>query len=375
MKKIVLLLSAAFITVTGFAQDEAMKVNRFKDNWFIQGQVGGSYMFSENYEDADFFDLVSPHAAISVGKYFSPIAGARLNVNGWEAKSYITELDKKYKVTYVQANVDGLLNLTNLFLPYKQDRAFNLIAFLGVGYAHGFKNKDYDVRESNSIVPRAGLQADFRLNDALSLNLEANGNFIKDQFNGRVYDTDYDVPVNVLVGVTYRFSKRGFDMAQVADPSIADGLTREVNKLRADVSDKDKEINNLKTLLASKPEPQKIVTEVVKEDTEVLMNAVVVFKLGSAKLEQNQDINVYNAAKYLQENPKVKVTVTGYADKSTGTAAINQRLSEQRAQAVADILTNKYNISSDRISVRASGDKEQPFAKDEWNRVVIFTAR
>ena len=76
----------------------------------------------------------------------------------------------------------------------------------------------------------------------------------------------------------------------------------------------------------------------------------------------------------MKENPGVKVTVTGYADKSTGNATINQKLSEKRAKAVADILTSKYGISSSRITTEASGDKVQPFEINEWNRVVIFTA-
>lgn len=97
------------------------------------------------------------------------------------------------------------------------------------------------------------------------------------------------------------------------------------------------------------------------------MNAVVVFRIGSAKLEQNQDINIFNAARYLKDNPQVNVIVTGYADKSTGTPAINQRLSEQRAEAVAKVLIEKYGIAASRITKKASGDKEQLFPTDQWN--------
>ena len=150
-------------------------------------------------------------------------------------------------------------------------------------------------------------------------------------------------------------------------------MNDQINAQRSQLRDKDRDIQKYQAEI-SRLAAQPVVVEEVRGETEVLMNAVVVFRLGSAKLEQNQDINIYNAAKYLQENPNVKITVTGYADKATGTPAINQRLSEQRAQAVADILINKYGIASDRINVQASGDREQPFQIDAWNRVVIFTA-
>ncbi|NDW09216.1 OmpA family protein [Dysgonomonas sp. 520] len=375
MKKIILSAAIMFTAVSVFSQEKAIKENGFWNNWFIQGQIGGSYMFSENTRDAKFGDLLNPAASVSVGKFFSPIAGARINATGWQARSWVKATDTYYKNEYVQGSVDGLLSLTNLFLPYNPDRGFNLIGILGVGYAHGFKKEKAGVPETNMIVPRAGLAVDFRFTNKLSFNLETNANLLRDNFNGQEGGDSYDIPVNVMVGLAYRLGKSGFEKVDVVDPTVINSLNSKINQQLSQLNEKDRLIESYKTQLANKPEPTKIITEVVKEDTEVLMNAVVVFKLGSAKLEHNQDINVYNAAKYLQENQKVQVTVTGYADKSTGTAAVNQRLSEQRAQAVADILTKTYNISPDRITVRASGDKEQPFAKDEWNRVVIFTAR
>lgn len=59
---------------------------------------------------------------------------------------------------------------------------------------------------------------------------------------------------------------------------------------------------------------------------------------------------------------------------ATGNPTINQKLSERRAEAVAKILIEKYGISPSRITKQASGDREQPFQNDAWNRVVIFTA-
>jgi len=378
MKKIILFATAAFFSLSGFAQEKALKNYGFQDNWFIQGQVGGSYSFTENHTEVDFFKRVSPHVALSVGKHFSPVAGARLQIGGWEAKTYLPNgIDsyKSQKFNYVQASVDGLLNLTNVFYNrFEGEKSFNLYGILGVGYGRVFGDSEYGIKNQNNIIPRGGLQADFRVTDDLSVNLEAVANLMPDGFNGQVGGRKYDATVNTLIGVTYRFNKSGFELVDQADPEQIASLNAMINRQKSQLLDKDREVERLKAELAKKPVAPPVITE-VKEDTEVLMNAVVVFRIGSAKLEQNQDINIYNAAKYLQENPKVKITVTGYADKATGTAAINQRLSEQRAKAVADIMIKKYGISADRITVEASGDREQPFQIDAWNRVVIFRAK
>lgn len=373
MKKIILVAATALLSISGFAQEKAIKNYGFWDNWFIQGQVGASHTFSENYQRTDLTNLLSPHVAISAGKYFSPVAGARLQVGGWEAKSFLLSDRRTYKYNYIQTNLDGLLNLTNLFTPYQGDKMFNLYGIMGIGYVHNFGDSEVGVGTQNSIIPRVGLQADFRLNDDLSINLETVGNLMADQFNGVVGGRKNDATLNVLVGLTYRFNKGGFALVDVADPAQIQSLNDQINAQRSQLRDKDRDIQKYQAEI-SRLAAQPVVVEEVVGETEVLMNAVVVFRLGSAKLEQNQDINIYNAAKYLQENPNVKITVTGYADKATGTPAINQRLSEQRAQAVADILINKYGIASDRINVQASGDREQPFQIDAWNRVVIFTA-
>lgn len=376
MKKVILFAIAALITTSAFSQEKALKRYGFGDNWFIQGQLGASYTFSENNRKADVFDLVSPHLVLGFGKYFSPEVGARFQLGGWEAKSYRIAADDTYKINYLQASVDGLVNFTNLFTTYEYDKKFNFYGILGVGYVHGFKDEDEGLRATNSIIPRVGFQADYRLTNDLSVNLEVIGNLMHDDFNGVSGGMKYDGTLNLLAGLTYRFNKTGFETVDIIDPAELKTLNDKVNAQLAQLNNKDRQIQeNMNTIadlerrLAEKP----AVVEVA-EGSEVLMNAVVVFKIGSAHLQDNQEINIYNAAKYLQDNANVKITVTGYADKATGTAAINQRISEQRAKAVADILVNKYGISRSRITEEASGDREQPFQIDAWNRVVIFTA-
>lgn len=85
-------------------------------------------------------------------------------------------------------------------------------------------------------------------------------------------------------------------------------------------------------------------------------------------------MNVLAIADYMTQYPDSKATVTGYADNGTGNSTINKRLARQRAESVAKLLTEKYGIVSERITVSSMKDNEQPFQTNDWNRVVIIIA-
>ena len=68
-----------------------------------------------------------------------------------------------------------------------------------------------------------------------------------------------------------------------------------------------------------------------------------------------------------------KIVITGYADKKTGNASINDRLSKARSAAVAKALEDK-GIAANRITTDAKGDTIQPFNVNAENRVSICIA-
>lgn len=72
----------------------------------------------------------------------------------------------------------------------------------------------------------------------------------------------------------------------------------------------------------------------------------------------------------LKSNPSTEVSLAGYADKQTGTSAVNSRLSQRRSEVVAAML-EANGISKDRITTSYKGDTVQPFAENAMNRVVI----
>ena len=101
--------------------------------------------------------------------------------------------------------------------------------------------------------------------------------------------------------------------------------------------------------------------------------ATVRFSLNSAKITSIEQVNVYNVAQWMKDNPDQNVTIVGYADKDTGTAEYNMGLSKRRAEAVRTSLVNDYGINPDRLSVAAEGSDVQPYDVNNWNRIVIFS--
>lgn len=380
MKKLFLTATLSLFTMFSLvAQEKVLKDSKFGDNWSIQLQGGASYTFSEANRDASVGDLITPTIGIAVGKQFTPVFGLRLQGSGWQAKSQYMWKDATYKYNYYQGTLDGMFNFTNFFMPYKKDRVFTLTGLAGISMVHVSHKNSVDLDgngqglpKANMIVPRVGLQADFLVHENVSLNLEVTGNLLNDRFNGVTSGKAYDGMLTALAGVTYHFNKRGFDYVDYADPAEITALNQQLNQLRSTLNEKDSEIATLANELAKKPTVIEKPVEVEVE--EVLMNAVVVFKIGRSDLLDNQEINIFNAAKFFQDNPDYNCVVTGYADKATGNPTINQKLSERRAEAVAKVMIEKFGISPSRITTQASGDREQPFQNDAWNRVVIFTA-
>lgn len=368
MKKFLILVAAMFFSVTTFAQstEKAVKQYGFWDNWFIQFQGGASENFAENYSKASFTDVLSPAAAIGVGKYFSPEVGARIQLNGWEAKTYVPAKDDTYGIKNFGVNFDALFNLSNIFCPYKENRVFNLIGIVGIGAVRGFAKHDnlVNIGNTRSISPRVGLAADFRLSDAWNFNVEANGNLDNDGFNGIIGGRKYEGRLNALVGFTYKFKNIGFKLLDAVDPSVISSLNSQINAQR-------QQIDSLENALKNQPVAQPAAPVAAAPQKDIL-NSVVLFKIGQSVIEENQKASLYNVANYIKNN-NTKVTVVGYADKNTGSAKRNQKISELRAASVAKALES-LGVDSSKITTDAKGDTVQPFSdNNDWNRVVILT--
>ena len=86
------------------------------------------------------------------------------------------------------------------------------------------------------------------------------------------------------------------------------------------------------------------------------------FATGSAILMPTALVELSHIAEVLETNPTLKIQVSGHTD-STGSDAINEKLSKQRAEVVRDQLV-KDGIASDRIAARGFGS-DRPVASNQ----------
>ena len=105
----------------------------------------------------------------------------------------------------------------------------------------------------------------------------------------------------------------------------------------------------------------KVVEQDIKESANVTF-PVIYFTFNSIDIQQNEETKLNAILKTLKENPKMKVTVTGWCD-TKGRVAVNKRISRQRAEAVKTWLV-KNGIEASRITAIGNGsDDTQDAAK------------
>jgi outer membrane protein OmpA-like peptidoglycan-associated protein len=156
--------------------------------------------------------------------------------------------------------------------------------------------------------------------------------------------------------------KQTFTPAELMDYSLINDLNSQINRLRAENED-------LRRRPISCPECPDTPTPVVQASVHV--PNVVFFRINSAVIDRGQQVSVFNTAEHMRLNPNARVKIVAYADRGTGTPAINWALSERRARAVAASLQS-HGIAANRIEIEWKGDTEQPYAENDWNRVAIF---
>lgn len=386
MKTRIMTLALAALAATSalqaqdVAQTPAYKTAFVKDgkaHWFLEVGDAALISLAANNRDVHFTDRVSLlNPSLALGRWSTPSFGMRLQLQGGKFFDYARPQGAfaalpsvggllRHEITYGFAQYDFLFDVVNFFTPYRENRVFHLIPFVGVGLGYKHQTTSADVKDKEhaySPLVDAGLQLKFRLTRCVDFNLE-----------GKVTASDLNLPSqadHVKAGtdfiaqagasLTFHLGQKAFEPITPNDPALIASLNDEINALRAENAE-----------LAKRPVNCPDV-EIPAPMTKIVGN-VIYFRINSAVIDKNQVINVYNIAEYAKSNTET-ITLVGYADRQTGNPAYNLALSKRRAEAVADMLIKKYGISSDRIKIDWKGDTVQPYAENVWNRIVLMSA-
>ena len=355
------------------------------DHWFLEIQGGvGMLPFGEANNKASLTDRIYPIVQLGLGQWHEPWFATRVQLGGWNMKGFVMDAagtNQAYNNLFAVAHYDFMFDVVNYFAKYNAKRVFHLVPYVGLGAGYkphtttgGAFGDVFDATKrvagatTNDFggVVDAGVIFKFRLGRRVDLNLEAQMLATKTNMMGTSWKKQgADLMAFATAGLGFNLGKPEWDVLTPMDWALVNDLNGQINNLRAENAE-------LAKRPASCPECPEVEPSQTTEVKTVVSN-VVYFRIASAKIDQNQYINIYNTARYALENNS-KIYIVGYADEATGNPSINMTLSERRAKAVAKALVEKYGVSEDMIEVDFKGDTVQPYETNEWNRVVIMTA-
>lgn len=380
-----------------------LKLNRFKDNWFVTLGGGAQVFFGDHTKQMTFTDRINPAIDISVGKWFSPGLGVRASVNGlnlkgvsgWSWHSNVQDpnvnwnnyqgfivnakFDKdknhwvgdvyptdrivgehkdsyplyKTNIKYINTHIDALFNVFNMIGGYNPDRFYTLIPYVGVGWAHSLNEGIYRYkhidnrmgRHSNEVSANIGILNEFKLTKSLFLALDIRGAYVNDRFDQQIGGRYGEGIASATLGLTYKFGKqRGWDRNR----SIIRTVT-------------EKDIQYIR-------ENPTVIQQVEKEcDPLIMLLANVTFDFDQDVITEKASKILDEAAEILKKMPEYRFLISGFTD-VRGDAKYNENLSARRAAAVVKGLEDR-GVPSNMLKSRGVGKRATTMPYEESHEV------
>jgi OOP family OmpA-OmpF porin len=379
MKKIVTFCIVVLAAVS-FASAQNLQNSKLSDNWFF-GIDGGAFAKTTH---RGLYKHARSMVGLKIGRYITPVFGLRLDGQFYINANWV--LGGKTATTafdYDAVSMDALFNLNNLFFGYKGNPRFmELVAVTGFGWFHG---NGQPIFRFNKNLTKFGVQLNFNLGKARAwqINIEPDLCYYAAGGDGHNYLNINHSISQISGGFTYKFGcsngTHNFALAKPYDQGEIDALNAQVNKLRGTVENRDNTINadqqKIDALQRQLDACEATPKTVVKKDTVgTTLAPVVIFDQGKAVINPAQAPSVKMIATYLKNHPDAKVTIKGYASPE-GNADLNKKLSENRANAVKEMLVKKYKVSANRLKTVGLGATTEVFDESDWNRVCTFVEK
>ncbi len=336
------------------------------------------------------FNTPAFYANLQVGKYITPVWGVRgviggpflsLDANDGNAYQYLGGSVPAYKnKKFAELNLDGIFNITNVFAD--DIAKFNVYFFAGptVNFSR-VGTKFSDVQNAEVLLVEncddyklrvgatAGLGLAYDFTRKFSLGVEARFGVTPSIFgDADAYRKASGTTRIALNGVWTIGGKRGKVARAAAAAAAAGYISKEAAQALAD----EAVANNPKIV-------EKIVEKEVVKQVEKLVNndvpssTAIFFEIGKATLTSKDKARVKLLAEAINaDKSNSTYVVSGYADKKTGSAKGNQRLSEKRAETVYKALVAE-GVDESRLEKQAFGGVDAIFFNnDVLSRTVII---
>ncbi|MFA9191602.1 OmpA family protein [Flavobacterium sp. FZUC8N2.13] len=350
------------------------------------------------------------HADLGVRYMFNPKFGLKLDF-GYDKLKEGNE-SFAFDSNYLRTDLQGIINLGRVLNFETWTNRIGLLGHGGFGVSmltsDGFNGEDYmangiaglttQYRISNSVA----LTADFTgiINGNQSYNFDGMSQTNAKAFNGSIF--------NASLGLTFYLGKNEKHADWIGDSDKYDALENRVELIETSLIDSDKDgvadlydlepnsvagvavntkgqsIDNNQNGVPDELESyldkrfaQNSNTNLNNNTVEELINGGYVnvyFDFNSSKPTNASLSGVDFLIKYLKNNPSKSAEIIGYADE-VGNSSYNQTLSQQRAEAVKNIVTNA-GIDASRLTVKGNGEdnsvnKNSPEARQIVRRVTF----
>ena len=356
-----------FVNVEVASDKYTVETNKFFANWFTTLN-GGIQTYSGSKQDFGF-DNLTPMFSVGVGKWFSPTIGVRVMGNG------ITAGVADERPKYINAQGDLMFNLCNQLGGYKEDRFYSSVPYVGIGWNWIIGNK-----RAGEICAAAGLQNIFRLNGYFDLNIDLRGTFSRDCYavekDGNAYNSKGEkaliasATAGIIFHIPYKMNdgtKYGWGQSRtfyVVNHTNESQLEEAIERLTADNEDLRKAIANC--------HDTETIVKIIGEAAPIL----VTFDIDKIDLKKKDRVNLGFFSEIIKAgDPNLVYSITGYADKGTGSVKRNWWLSENRARVVYECLVNEFGINPKQLTTDYKGGVDDMYYDDpKLSRSVIVRA-
>ena len=369
----------------------AYETNKAFDNTFI-GIAGGVNTVVPAFSNTKNWGNIGLAADLNFGKWWTPAIGMRLGVHGiWDnAKVSMGVADANEQFGFYYIHGDILWNISNTIGGYKETRFWNFAPYATAGMLDvSSKVNPFTKKAENNLEYAAGvgLLNLVRLSNRVDLTLDLKA-LIGRASAYTASDSRFIFFPSATVGVAFKLGKTNFDRHSTVTPVVipVPFTTEQYNALKDKVAALEKENADLKNKVAALEKEVAPLRSLVNGQTYLYENGTftavdvkagapvsIYFDLGSSKISAREKAHL----EYFTNNiatADTKVEVNGYADKATGSAKVNQALSEKRAKAVVELL-KKAGMPESNIECKANGGVDLFNTPAYKNRVVTIEVK
>lgn len=194
------------------AQQRRVSAYIFKPEWYAGVHVGVNMLAVEGFPNYNWLQSTGISARPLIGYQFSPVIGIRglISVQGHRWNDVrLGNNDSILSLGSQTVQADLMVNVSNMLFGYSLNVPFDFSLFGGFGGIH--RNSILPDNGYFSYLVRGGAQIDYRINQALELNMIAELNITGDNLNAFAVSTPVDLYPALMVGLTWHFrTKRPF---------------------------------------------------------------------------------------------------------------------------------------------------------------------